>query len=77
MAWTIDYAKSVQKLAKKLDPVVPMRIRQFLEERSQSMKIPASLTSLSRATLSVAIGDIRSATTGLSAISRTNDWWCW
>ena len=33
MAWTIEYAQSVQKLTKKLDPVVRMRIRQFLEER--------------------------------------------
>lgn len=43
MAWTIEYAKSVQKLAKKLDPVVRMRIRQFLEERLAIHENPREL----------------------------------
>jgi len=43
VAWTIEYAKSVQKLAKKLDPVVRMRIKQFLEERLAIHENPREL----------------------------------
>ena len=43
MAWTIEYAKSVQKSAKKLDPVILMRIKQFVEERLATHENPHEL----------------------------------
>ena len=33
MAWTIEYAESVQKAVSKLDPQTRKRIRSYLEEK--------------------------------------------
>ncbi len=43
MAWTIEYAKSAQKNAKRLDPVIRKRIRQFLDERLATHENPHEL----------------------------------
>lgn len=43
MVWTIEYAKSAQKQAKRLDPVIRKRIRQFLDERLASHENPREL----------------------------------
>ena len=43
MAWTIEYAKSAQRDAKGLDPVIRTRIRQFLEKRLAIHEDPREL----------------------------------
>lgn len=43
MAWTIEYAASVQKTVGKLDPRERQRIRAFLEEKLAGMDDPRSL----------------------------------
>jgi mRNA interferase RelE/StbE len=43
VAWTIEYAKSVQKYAKRLDPVIRKRIRHFLNERLATHENPREL----------------------------------
>lgn len=43
MVWTIEYAKSAQKNAKRLDPVIRKRIRQFLDERLATHENPREL----------------------------------
>lgn len=43
MVWTIEYAKSAQKNAKRLDPVIRTRIRQFLDERLATHENPREL----------------------------------
>lgn len=43
MAWTIEYARSVQKYTKRLDPVIRKRIRQFLDERLATHENPREL----------------------------------
>lgn len=40
MAWTIEYAESVQKPISKLDPKTRKRIRSFLEERIAKLDDP-------------------------------------
>ena len=42
MAWTIEYAASVQKPVAKLDPQTRKRIRSFLEEKIASLDDPRS-----------------------------------
>ncbi|TNM65992.1 type II toxin-antitoxin system RelE family toxin [Aliirhizobium smilacinae] len=43
MAWTIEYSTSAQKQAKRLDPVIRKRIRQFLDERLAIHENPREL----------------------------------
>jgi mRNA interferase RelE/StbE len=43
VAWTIEYTISVQKYAKRLDPVIRKRIRQFLDERLAKHENPREL----------------------------------
>lgn len=43
MAWTIEYTKSVQKHAKRLDPIIRKRIREFLDERLATHDNPREL----------------------------------
>ena len=42
MAWTIEYARSVQKQVAKLDPQIRRRVRDFLEDRIASLDDPRS-----------------------------------
>jgi mRNA interferase RelE/StbE len=42
VAWTIEYATSVQKPVAKLDPQTRKRIRSFLEEKIASLDDPRS-----------------------------------
>jgi len=43
VAWTIEYARAVQKYTKRLDPVIRKRIRQFLDERLATHENPREL----------------------------------
>jgi mRNA interferase RelE/StbE len=43
VAWTIEYARSVQKQARLLDPVIRKRIRHFLDERLATHENPREL----------------------------------
>ena len=43
MAWTIEYARSVQKEIRRLDPQARKRIREFLEERLAKHDNPRSM----------------------------------
>ena len=42
MAWTIEYAETVQKPVSKLDPQTRKRIRSFLEEKIAKLDDPRS-----------------------------------
>ncbi len=75
MAWTIEYARSVQKYTKRLDPVIRKRIRQFLDERLATHENPRELGK-ALATRSEAIGVMKSVITASSATSRTKSWSC-
>lgn len=43
MAWTTEYSTSAQKQAKRLDPIIRKRIRQFLDERLATHENPREL----------------------------------
>lgn len=43
MTWRIEYAQSVQKSVKKLDPRVRQRIREYLEHRVAQLDNPRQL----------------------------------
>lgn len=43
MTWRIEYAQSVQKSVKKLDPGVRQRIREYLEHRVARLDNPRQL----------------------------------
>jgi mRNA interferase RelE/StbE len=43
VAWTIEYSTHAQKQARKLDPVIRNRIRQFLDERLAAHENPREL----------------------------------
>jgi mRNA interferase RelE/StbE len=40
VAWTIEYAASVRKSVKKLDPQTRLRVRNFLEEKIADLDNP-------------------------------------
>lgn len=43
VAWTIEYARSVQKTVRKIDPQARKRIRDYLERRVASLDDPREL----------------------------------
>ncbi|MBI3089229.1 MAG: type II toxin-antitoxin system RelE/ParE family toxin [Candidatus Tectomicrobia bacterium] len=43
MAWTIEYAKSVQKFVRKLEPQTRSRIRDYLEKQVAALDDPRTL----------------------------------
>lgn len=43
MTWRIEYARSVQKTVRKLDPQVRRRIRDYLEQRVASLTDPREI----------------------------------
>ena len=43
MTWRIEYARSVQKTVRKLDPQVRRRIRDYLERRVASLTDPREI----------------------------------
>lgn len=43
MAWTIEYAESIQKDIRKLDPAERRRIREFLEGKVAALDDPRSI----------------------------------
>lgn len=43
MAWKIEYARSVQKTVRKLDPQVQRRIREYMEQRVASLEDPREI----------------------------------
>ena len=43
MGWTIEYAQSVRKSVKALDPMVRRRIREYLEKRVADLPDPRGL----------------------------------
>jgi mRNA interferase RelE/StbE len=63
VTWTIEYARSVRKDVRKLDPQARERIRQYLEERIASLDDPRQLGDPLRGTMAglwrYRVGDYR------------------